>query len=321
MKKLFFIICMGIVFDAMAQNKENIQIPFTSTPPVLDGIIDDLWNMVPAVTIDKTFQSEVPTLEAYWKALWDNSALYVLVSVNDDDHWPSWVSGGSWFLFDQPELYLDVNDSLMDGVGPGAKSNGHYQVVMSFASAGANVITPMVASNYRPGGNYCYSLVDEGYIVEYALDYLTFSNKAGSPLSAAAFDALDSIGFDVCIIDQDEGITTTRQRAVWQNTGAKDENYNNMDDAGSITLVNALPQGLNSPAHSAISVYPNPVGSHIIVNADFDMLIFSNMLGITVKTVETSEKNINIETLPTGVYSMQLFKMGKSVGYARVFKN
>jgi len=49
------------------------------------------------------------------------------------------------------------------------------------------------------------------------------------------------IGFDVTIIDQDEGTTTTPQRMVWSNdgkgnNGSIDESWNNMDGAGEISL-------------------------------------------------------------------------------------
>jgi hypothetical protein len=47
------------------------------------------------------------------------------------------------------------------------------------------------------------------------------------------------IGFDVCVIDQDEGVTTARQRKTWAQDGktpVADESWNNMDGAGTIII-------------------------------------------------------------------------------------
>ncbi len=310
-----------LVLNIKAQDRVNVLIPFTVTAPTLDGVVDALWDMVPAETIEKAFRLEQPTVSAYWKALWDNDALYVLVAVEDDDHWPSWVSGGNWYEYDQPEVYLDINEVLKDGAGPGGKGNGHYQTLSSFSSGGAGIPTVLTASNYRPGGTFCYALTGENYIIEYALDYTSFVNKDGVTMSSAAFQALDSIGFDVTIIDQDEGITTVRQRAVWQNVGDIDESYVNMDDAGTITLVNSLPSKVNSQKMASLSVYPNPVTDVMVINAKFDQLIVTDILGSEVSSMETSEKNINMEWLPSGIYIIQVFNGKNLVGIAKFLKN
>ena len=321
MKRIYlylFIICMA--HYSVAQGKVNVLVPHTQTVPEIDGVIDVVWDDVPAVPIENDFKEELPTVTAYWKALWDNDALYVLISVEDDDHWPSWKSGGSWYEYDQPEVYLDINDILNDGVGPGGKGNGHYQTLSSFTEGGSGVLTDLPFSNYRPGGKYCYVVTGENYVIEFALDYTSFVNIDAVTMSFADFQALDSIGFDVCIIDQDEDITTERQRAVWQNIGLKDENYNNMDDAGSITLVEKLPEGIYSPSVVPVSVYPNPASKNIMVNAEFDKLIISDICGTKIKTVETSNKRLNIEMLHSGIYFIQVISRDKIIGTRKFIK-
>lgn len=325
MRKLCFIIV--VIFFACivkGQGKLNIEVPYTDMPPDIDGVVDDTWDQVPAVSIDNMFQSEQPTVTAYWKVLWDYSALYVLVSVEDDDHWPSWVSGGNWWDYDQAELYLDVNEELNDGRGGGSPDagTGHYQIQPNFSDGGSGVAGALIETgDYRPGGSYCYIVDGENYVFEYSLYYSTFKNIDGDELYPEYFEELDSIGFDVTIIDQDEGVTTSRQRAVWHNVGAKDECYNNMDDAGTITFVQSLIGSNYSQKVTPLSVYPNPVIDYMVVNAEFDKIIITDILGIEVRTIENSEKNINMEFLPSGIYIIQVFDMENSVGKAKIYKN
>ncbi len=320
---LFILICFTITIKA--QNRINIQIPFTAQAPNIDGTEESLWDNAPGDSINLAFTGEAPTVKAYWKALWNQNAMYVLISVEDDDHWPYWVSGGNWFEYDQPELYLDLNEDLLDGFGPGDnKGTGHYQIQPGFSDGGAGVPGFLVeAEDYRPGGQYCYWVDGENYVFEYALDYSTMKNKGGETLSASYFDDLDSIGFDACVIDQDSGITTARQRAVWQNVGGADglsQNYSNMDAAGTITFVQSLPSSVNSQNIAPLSVYPNPVSDYMVVNADFDKLIITNILGVEVRAIETTEKRINIEMLPSGVYIMQVYNKRNPVGMTKFYK-
>jgi hypothetical protein len=146
-------------------------------------------------------------------------------------------------------------------------------------------------------------------------------NKEQVALSVEAFQALDSIGFDVTIIDQDEGITTTRQRAVWHNVGAIDENYNNMDDAGTITLVTSLQSSINLQKIAPLSVHPNPVSDYMVINTVYDKLIITDILGIEVNTIEPSGNSINVEFLPSGIYIIQVFYRENPVGTVKFYKN
>jgi hypothetical protein len=280
---------------------------------------------VEAVYLDSAYLGENPTVTAYWKALWDDNYLYVLLNVIDDNHWPSWEkTGGEWYNYDQAELYLDVNEVLEDGKSPNhARSegaNGHYQVHADFVDGGGGVNESLTEANDRPGGNYCYELYGEDYIFEYALDYSTFINDAGQTMSAGSFSALELIGFDVYIIDQDEGVTTKRHRAVWSNIGRIDQNFANMDDAGTITLVDYSSVNRINGKSGSLSVYPNPVYDYLNIDAEFDKLTITDILGKEVKTIENSNKVIDMNSLARGIYFVQAFSKGNSMGVAMIHK-
>ena len=62
-----------------------------TTAPVIDGVEEEAWDAVDPVDFGLILgQAEVPTVTAYWKALWDDDNIYVLINVEDDDHYPGW---------------------------------------------------------------------------------------------------------------------------------------------------------------------------------------------------------------------------------------
>ena len=326
MKKLYFFIAFILfAYVVTGQDKLNIKVAYTDNAPTIDGIEEEIWDMVPEVPLDSAYLGENPTVDAYWKALWDDNALYVLLNVVDDDHWPAWEKAGAqWFDYDQAEVYLDVNEVLEDGKSPNSSRStgpdGHYQVHVDFVDGGSGVVGSLVEANERPGGSYCYVLTGEDYVFEYALDYSTFTNIDGLTMSAGNFVALDKIGFDVYIIDQDEGVTTERQRAVWHNTGRIDQNFANMDDAGTITFVDYTSVSRVKSKPSSLSVYPNPVYDYLTIDAEFDKLTITDILGKEIKTIVYSDKVIDMNSLARGIYFIQAFKKGNSLGVAIIRK-
>jgi hypothetical protein len=227
---LLSVLCTGSLF---AQEK----IKTTSTPPEIDGFIDEVWEQSRVYPIDKPFKKETPTVTATWQALSDYDNFYVLVNVEDDDHWPGWEANDDSWRYDLPEIYWDVNEVLDDGLGA-ADGKGHYQFADGFIDSLYNKpITKKSSFNY-PGGTYAYTLAGEGYVYELAVPLANLIDESGVAIST---HECRNIGFDVTIVDQDEGLTTARQRYVWSNDGdphhgSIDESWNNMDGAGVITL-------------------------------------------------------------------------------------
>ena len=104
--------------------------------PIIDGSEDDLWKNVLPVMIEKVFAAESPTVTAYWKGMFDDTCLYVLVNVEDDDNYPFWRAGtGPNWDYDRAELYLDLNDNLADGQGPDLANSGHWQAPADIGGA------------------------------------------------------------------------------------------------------------------------------------------------------------------------------------------
>ncbi|HER08332.1 MAG TPA: T9SS type A sorting domain-containing protein [Bacteroides sp.] len=323
MKKFYFLlVLLFTVTLAIAQDDTTISILYTADLIEIDGFEEAIWENVDPMPVDKAFTGEEPTVTAYWKMLWDDTYFYVLVAVEDNDHYPAWESGGSWYEYDQVELYFDVNEVLKDGGGPNTdpKPSGHYQIQPPFEDGASGVVKEYEPGvDYRANCTYCYELNGNDYVFEFKIPFSSFTNVDFQTMTDELFKALEKIGFDVTIIDQDEGITSGRQRAVWSNTGENAENYVNMDDAGTIKLVEDG-VGISENKIPVFPVYPNPAVNYLTIEADFDRVVIYNGLGQQVRSFESSEKRISLHGLPDGFYFIQAFENERLTGKSKFLK-
>ena len=144
-RKIFTLaLCTMFAMATSAQVKPSYEVQKASAAPVIDGVVDDVWNEADPANIDKNFQFDLPTLglsgETYWKALWrENEGVYLLLIVNDDMFYPNYAvfpEGDSW-EYDKPEIYFDCNFILEDdlgAIGEGQPGNGHHQCAPMFRS-------------------------------------------------------------------------------------------------------------------------------------------------------------------------------------------
>jgi len=254
MKKLFtFFLSAMMCTMVMAQRPEATIAKVGDVPPTIDGVIDDVWADVEKHDIDKAFNGEAPTVgdpgTTFWKALWADDGMYVLVVVNDDEWDPAYTNpaAASW-TFDKIELYFDTNPILNDGLGgnssqSAAVTSGNYQIAPDPVEA--NIDGTPVQTVYK-GGEYTWSLkVFDGknYNVEAFIPWTSIPDLNGNEFDKGAI-----LGFDVTVCDQDIA-TAKRDRAVWANVGALGESWTNMDDIGYLTL-----DGASSILIDAISI-------------------------------------------------------------------
>ncbi|MCB8995532.1 MAG: T9SS type A sorting domain-containing protein [Bacteroidales bacterium] len=236
MKKLIFTLSLGLLFSftLMAQTGITGVIKKATVAPVIDGQIDDVWAEANSYNIDIPFTGTNPTLgnagETYWKGLWMDDGIYVLVVVNDDDWYPSYIAGGNSYEADKIELYFDVNQTLYDGGAP-ATGNGHYQAAPDPTATTVDG-TAVTETN---GVVHAYMVNDPDYLCEYFVPFTWLLDADGFEIPKTR-----TIGFDVTINDKDEA-TNVRDRAVWANDGSVvAEAWSNMDGCGEITLDGAV---------------------------------------------------------------------------------
>jgi hypothetical protein len=219
------------------KSASHVELFRTNDGPVIDAIIDDIWDMVEAVALETDFENENPSVGAYWKALYDENHIFLLLEVDDDEHLPAWMLGaGDHWMYDKPEIYFDVNNILADGGGGNNSGDGHWQFAPPFIEEFYGVPYSESAGLREPV-LYCYNPTGNGYIVEYAFPFNAMPQSDGSVLDMEGFKGLpEGIGFDITVIDRDTG-DETRNRKVWQNDGSIcGESWACMDPCGTISL-------------------------------------------------------------------------------------
>jgi hypothetical protein len=227
-KKIFLNMVRYLMLDATFCKFQN------GCVPVIDGIKDPVWDFTEAHKINRYYKDEYPSLNlATWRAAWNDTSIFILVTVNDNDFCPDWESGDEQWMSDKVEIYFDVNDFLGDGGGP-VNRNGHYQIApwfydgaYEYFSSGYQWSGPGVADVYA---TVAYKVNDPDYVYEYAINIQDLRNENGVSLNPYN---VDMIGFDVTIVDRDDD-NAGRKRAVWRNTGEIDESWANMNDCGNV---------------------------------------------------------------------------------------
>jgi hypothetical protein len=203
--------------------------------PVIDGTADPIWNNVEVHNISRTYRTEEPTLDlATWQAAWNDTSIFILITIEDDDFYPAWESGDNQWMSDKTEIFMDVNDKLKDGGGPENRT-GHYQIAPWFYDELSQYSYTGYQTTGQNNGVYAtvaYNVNDPDYVYEYALNIEDFIDETEMPLNP---NNIDMIGFGVTIVDRDDD-GEVRKRAVWKNTGAIDESWYNMDDCGIVTF-------------------------------------------------------------------------------------
>jgi hypothetical protein len=221
-----------IVQAVSAQNPTGV-VYKTMTPPVIDGQIDEIWNKVVQYNIDIKFKNGQATFgengTTYWKALWDDAGMYILVVANDDAWYPYWITeAGSIWEYDKAELYFDTNSILKDGLGCNMENTGHCQIAPN-PQKGFTDGTKQY-DYYGKKLEYAYKVFDPSWNVEYFIPWNSIPDNNGQN-----FDISGTMGFDITLVDRDPG-DGARKSAQWANENVQNGSWNNMDDAGHLTF-------------------------------------------------------------------------------------
>lgn len=232
---LFLSLCLCTL--VMGQRPEAVIAKAGDVKPVIDGVLDDLWADVEQHDVNRNFTGETPTLGAegttYWKALWDDKGMYIIIVANDNVWYP-YSGTGDAYTFDKIELYFDTNYVLDDHVGGQNQATGNRQIAPdpTLDKLDGELLTQTILGGVV---QYAYKVENPKWTTEWFIPWASIPDGEGN-----LFDRTATMGFDVDITDNDND-GKGRQRAMWSNIGTVAENWTNMDDAGHITLEGAEP--------------------------------------------------------------------------------
>lgn len=240
--------CVFVAGSLLAQPADPVVLGFAVPgTPVIDGVIDDAWDAAPQYPIEnfipkaRSSAVEPENHSGWWKAMYDDENLYVLVSMLDDmltplvnssiddaDNVEVFISGTYTRTF--TEAYnvsvYDFNDyQLRFGIGEAAGLGP--QIGAGMHSTPFWMPEPGVAETN--GVKYKTVATDGGYLMEIqiglelAYEDATFDFRetdvapdGGAGVDETNFRDYRKIGFEISVTDTDSG-SGKEQRTAWAN--------------------------------------------------------------------------------------------------------
>lgn len=202
---MMLVLNISIIGFVFAQDAE---IPTVDTPPVIDSIVDDVWNLLDGYHADTNYFTGSENVDGpadlsmIWKGLHDNTNLYFLFNVFDDvlnEDSPQPVDHKD----DCVELFFDTDDGDEDTPDP----YDDFMLKLEYSSTGISPLGPDtntfptfdttgVVARCAPTG--------EGYIIETSI-----------PLANLGLAPEALIGFDARVNDDDDGDNRDSQLQWW----------------------------------------------------------------------------------------------------------
>ncbi len=219
----------------------DAQIPNTSTAIIIDGTMDAAYNGT-AYSINKLTLGTVSStadLSGTWKALWDNTNLYVFIEITDDIKMND--SGTSWWEDDAVEIFIDADNSK--GTTYGAND---FQFAFRYNDATIretknNAITGVERSIVNFTG---------GYRLEVKIPWSTLTVTPAQN---------NQIGIDVQVNDDDNGGARDGKMAWF---GTNDNTWSNPSLMGTAQLTGVI-------IDTQASTFPTGLASSAITQTSF----------------------------------------------------
>lgn len=271
----------------------KIDVISTGTPPIIDGSIDDIWSTetITPFTLTNTLIGTDLTdedLSATAKMLWDETYVYLLAMVTDDE---KQNDSPNTYEDDNVEFYFDINN---------AKTTTYDadDVQYSFAWNDGTTVGALPASKPVDGIVYSISDTDQGYVVEAKIPWSTLN---GTPA-----DGME-IGFDMMVNDDDDG-GGRDAKLSWN--AAEDQAWQNAALFGTVKLVRSdaiAAPALQNVSSREVSIYPNPVSATLTLEglhkgSDFQIFNNSGHMMLSGKV----QDSINVKQLTKGVYILKI---------------
>ncbi|MBC7390451.1 MAG: T9SS type A sorting domain-containing protein, partial [Opitutaceae bacterium] len=291
---------INITTNTIPTSTENVTIPKPSAVPMVDGIVDDVWNKVETLNISKEIIPSITgpaDLSGNYKTMWDNNYIYVLVNVTDDIKIND--SGNEYFRDDAVELFFDIGNDK-------SSTYGSNDIQYTFRW---NDKTVYAGPAGRSSTNVEFQMVgtSTGYTLEVKIPWSTIQ---GTP----AGDQL--LGFDVQINDDDNG-GDRDSKLAW--AAPSDDAWQNPSLLGIAKLGNTVTGLEEENFLSDIKIFPNPFSNYITIEGlnqfEFNITDMSGKIvhsGTSVGTINTSfETGLYYLILkkPAGIKPIKIVKM------------
>jgi hypothetical protein len=322
---------MFFSMPSIAQNV-NVNSYAFSREPLIDGIIDDVWDVNTFLEISHLLTPEAVSKENFsgkFKIGWYNNALYFLFVVTDDilalhKDYPIWLG-------DNINLYLDLGNEKNTSYDDNDYlchfkwGNSDYYEIYN------GVTGPIQIDNSNAGIEFAQicDTIDHTFIMEIAVRNIaelngpsTLSDSTTIGLDAGIYDADDTGEFPQIFTTHLSWIDTTG--LAWE-----DPSKLGTTGLGTINLKSTqLSNGMeNSAQVRAAKIYPTVVSNSVIIqttlNENLNVEVI-NLLGERVVSIVLTSENarIDVSSLRSGLYFVNVYySKGFLLGKQKIMKS
>lgn len=273
----------------------------TDSPITIDGVAEEVWNNMSvsdaaATKVLSGTISNANDLSGSFKALWDNTYLYILADINDQT-----LTNDSPNSYDDDavEVYLDVNNDK-------ATAYGTNDVQYTFGWNDGTTVGSLPSGRATTGITYKAVAKTGGYVVEARIPWTTVQ---GTPAPNQL------IGIEFMVNDDDNG-STRDKKIAW--TATTDDAWENPSLFGVAKLVNTpiatdIDNTNSLHSESTITCFPNPSTAEFTIAG---MGLFSyqliNQMGQIMDAGQAIDKKTLANDYPKGVYLVKITQEEKS---------
>ncbi|MBR5311374.1 MAG: hypothetical protein IKU40_00635 [Clostridia bacterium] len=201
--------------------------------PTIDGKIDDVWASAPVYNVDRVKDGRDTGLKSTFSAMWDDSALYVLIIAEDADH--SFEGGPS--VGDGMEIYMDFNNAKTSGFDDDAQA--YFAMCANDAATLSYDGSPYGKMILEDAASVAMTTEDGRYIYE--------AKILDEAMEVELTEGM-TIGFDIQVNDQVSGETSRSGAYGWSDSTNKA--WESPEVFGNLTLTAG---GAAAPAAAAAS--------------------------------------------------------------------
>lgn len=300
--------CEGVKASVVVNVINNFKIYSVGTAPVIDGTLDDVWSNASVLSASATklltgTVSNTADLSGSFKALWDNTYLYVLADVTDDT---KVNDSPNSYEDDAVEVYIDINNDK-------ATTYGANDAQYTFGWNDGATVGVLPSGRATTGITYSAVARTGGYIVEARIPWTTLQKTP-------AIGQLMGIDF---MINDDDDNSARDAKLSWNS--ATDMAYQDPSLFGTAILSNAVITEIEDESantnNSEVVCYPNPFTNDLTVNVkgDFDYALL-NASGETIYSGNGKNQIQLGEGLTGGLYFLKI-KQVETSKVVKVYKN
>ncbi|OQA95916.1 MAG: Endoglucanase A precursor [Bacteroidetes bacterium ADurb.Bin217] len=258
----------------------------TTSAITIDGTKDAVYPIGTSIAKQLVGTPTATNLSGNWSALWDNTYLYVFVSITDNDKRND--SGTSWWEDDGVELFIDGNNNKATAYDA---NDFQWGFIWNRTTAIAGSNNP---ANSLTGVTQSIVATATGYTVEARIPWTTI----GVSPSVGKI-----IGFDIAINDDDAG--GVRENKIAWNASA-DEGWQNPSYFGSVTLTAAPPQPITQSI--TLTTGWNLISFNVLPDNTAISSVFASVNASIVKT----DGGFYSSTLASQLQSLTTIELGKA---------